>query len=153
VALFTFTPPSDVTRTYENRPILSLWTRVSFRAGSTLVQRSDATWAQYDVISPSTEDGASSKFFFGPQGFGGLNTLTSPTSATMGYNTPLRVYKGGHVYVIDDALKTELTAAVTTQHAGGYGAFITNAPAGAAFTGDEILASGWVSEFGRALAP
>jgi hypothetical protein len=153
VALFTFVPPSDVTRTYENRPILSLWTRVSFPAGSTVVQKSDSTWAQYDVISPSTEDGASSKFWFGPQGFGGLNTITSPTSATMGYNTPLRVYKGGHVYVIDDALKNELTAASTTQHTGGYGAYITNAPTGAKFTGDEILASGWVSEFGRALAP
>lgn len=153
MALFNFVPPSDVTRTYENRPILSLWTRVSFRAGSTLVQKSDATWAQYDVFSPATEDGASSKFWFGPQGFGGLNTVTTPTSATMGYNTPLRVYKGGHVYVINDALKTELLAAVTTQHATGYGTYITNAPAGAAFTGDEILASGWVSEFGRPLAP
>lgn len=153
MALYNFVPPSDVTRQYEQRPMLSLWTRVSFYAGSTLVQKSDTMWVQFDVISSATEDSASSKFWFGPQGFGGLNTVTNPTSATMGYNTPLRVYKGGHVYVIDDALRTELLAATTTQHASGYGAFITNAPAGAKFTGDEILASGWVAEFGRALAP
>jgi hypothetical protein len=153
MALFTFVPPSDVTRQYEQRPMLSLWTRVSFYAGSTVVQKSDATWVQYDVFGNPTEEEAASKFWFGPQGFGGLNTVTNPTSATFGYNTPIRVYKGGHVYVIDDALRTELLAASTVQHSGGYGAFITNAPSGAAFTGDEIIASGWVAEFGRPLAP
>lgn len=61
----------------------------------------------------------------------------------MGFATPLRCYLGGHNYVIDDGLRTELLSATTAQQPAGYGAFIFSAPAGAHFTGDEIFASGY----------
>jgi hypothetical protein len=142
VALYTFTVPAGVTRPFESRPVFSIWTRISFRAGSTLIQNPDATWTQYDVYSPQNQTDPANKFFFGAQGFSG-GVLGTVTSATMGFATPLRCYLGGHVYVIDDALRTELLSASTTQQPGGYGAFIGTAPAGAHFTGDEIFASGY----------
>lgn len=106
------------------------------------MQNTDLTWTQYDVYAPQTQVDPANKFFFGFQGFSG-GVLGTVTSATMGFNTPVRLYIGGHNYVIDDALRTELLSAVTTQQPGGYGAFIGTAPAGAHFTGDEIFASGY----------
>jgi hypothetical protein len=60
----------------------------------------------------------------------------------MGFFQPLRVYLGGHTYIISDALKTELLAAVTAQQPTGYGAFISAAPASAKPVGDEIILGG-----------
>lgn len=145
MALWSFAPPSDQVRKFETRPVLSLWTRVSFLAGSTLVQNRDLTWTQYDIAAPGTMVDPANSIFFGPSGFSGGNILGSVSSATMGFFTPLRVYLGGHTYVINDALKAELVAASTAQHPTGYGAFILALPAGAKFTGDEIMASGYTS--------
>jgi hypothetical protein len=160
VALWSFAPPSDTTYPFESRPILSIWTRLSVKAGSTVVQNPDGTWTQYDRIAPQTAVDAASKYFFGPAGFSGMTAgATGSTVATlygsvssgrMGFATPIRCYLGGHTYVIDDLLKAELSSAATVQHPSGYGAFIFAAPARATFTGDEIIASGYtaVNKFG-----
>lgn len=143
MALYSFTPPSDVTRPYEEHPIFSLWTRVQFRAGSTVVQRNDGTWFQYDVFESPTDCQPKNKSLLAPNGFSALNTEGTISSGQHGYSTPLRLYKGGHTYVVDDALRAELMAASTVQHPAGYASYILPAPAAAAFTGDEILASGY----------
>lgn len=59
------------------------------------------------------------------------------------WDTPQRLYIGGHNYVIDDALRNELLAAVTQQAPNGYGAYIQAAPPGAVYTGDETILSGY----------
>ncbi len=144
MALYTFSVPAGVTRPFESRPVFSIWTRISFQAGSTLVQNPDTSWTQYDVYSPQTQADPANKVFFGPQGFSG-GVLGTVSSGTMGFPTPLRCYLGGHNYIINDALRTELLSAITSQQPAGYGAFIGTAPAGAHFTGDEILASGYTA--------
>lgn len=68
------------------------------------------------------------------------------TPQDMGYESPLRLYRGGHVYVINDTLKAELLAAVTSQEPSGYGAYITSYPGSTTNVGDEVMVSGRTSD-------
>lgn len=126
------------------------------KRGICLYQLQDGTWHESDSLPGNNE--ANADYMFGrttrstiPQGKGfavpqykGANLVTPQA---MGFESPLRIYRGGHVYVIDDTLKTELTNAVTTQEPTGYGAYIT-AYTGPTTTniGDEIAVSGRTSD-------
>lgn len=141
MALWFFSGPIGLTIPFERKPMFSVWTRVKVNVGSTVVRNFDGTWTQYDGFAPETFVNAINGEFFGKRGFSGGSQGTV-TSAQMGFFQPLRVYLGGRNYVISDAMKTELLAAVTAQQPGGYGAFISAAPASAKPVGDEIILSG-----------
>jgi hypothetical protein len=150
MALWSFSGPIGLTIPFERKPIFSVWTRVKVNVGSTVVQNSDATWTQYDGFAPETFVNAINGEFFGRRGFSG-GTLGTVTSAQMGFFQPLRVYLGGRNYIITDAMKAELLAAVTPQQPTGYAAFIAPAPASAKPVGDEIILSGkYESEYPKA---
>lgn len=141
MALWKFTTPVGISIPFEKRPMFSVWTRVKINVNSTVVQNADSTWTQYDGFAPETFVNYINGEFYGKRGFSG-GTLGTVTSAQMGYFQPLRCYLGGHVYIISDALRTELLAAVTPQQPTGYGAFIVPAPASASPVGDEIILGG-----------
>jgi hypothetical protein len=145
MALWRFITPVAYRAPLEDRPIMSLWTRVKSDTGSTVIQKTDNTWAQFDGAWPQTLD-SSVLYFFGPKGFAGLSQAPI-TSAALGFDSCKRLYLGGHVYIINDALKSELLSAVTQQYPSGYGSFIVSAPVGAQETGDEIMKSGRNSTF------
>lgn len=132
-----------------------LWRRVYNRQGVALVKHADGTWAEYPVL-PQTLD-ANADYLFGrsdrsavPRGKGfGVsqdgrgNNLETPEDRE--FRSPLRIFRGGHDYKIDDAMKAELEAATTTEQPSGYGAYIS--ASSGEVTGDEIQASGRTAEF------
>lgn len=137
MALWLFPSPQIVRlqRALEEQPVFSLWTRVKRDVPSTVLRLNDGvTWNEYAGAWPQTVD-PRVQFLFGSKGF---NAMGSDQSA---FAACTRLYIGGHQYVIDDTLKNELTAAVTSFAATGYGAFILAAPPGSVYTGDEIILS------------
>jgi hypothetical protein len=160
VSLWRFDPPVRVLQPLSmDHP---LWMRVKEKQPSAVVQTADGTWAEY-VALPSTID-ANADYLFGRTdrspipGGRGFNVSSDPkgnpvdTIADYGFQSPLRIYRGGHVYCIDDGLRTELLNAVTTEAPTGYGAYIVAAPGGSVFTGDEIIKSGRTMEFEQGTA-
>lgn len=158
MALWTFRTPARVSIPLSDGSggdRSPLWARVSQKQGVAVVKHADGTWAEYPALPSTIEAGAD--YVFGRtdrssvprgRGFGvtqdshGTN-LETPESRE--FQSPLRIYRGGHVYVINDAMKTELTSAVTTEEAAGYAAYIT--AGGTTYTGDEIIASGRTPEY------
>lgn len=139
MALWLFPSPQIVRiqRALEDQPVFSLWTRVKRDIPSTVLLRSDAvTWEEWPGASPQLHS-PSAKYHFGARGF---STMGTDQSA---WDPPKRFYVGGHNYVIDDTLKAELIAAVTSLAPTGYGAYIIAAPPGSVFTGDEVMLSGY----------
>lgn len=142
MALWLFPSPQIVRqqRAFEEQPIMSLWTRVKLDIPSTVILNGDGvTWEEYSGSWPGTEM-PSLTFHYGGRGF---NAMGSDQS---GFVAAKRLYIGGHNYVIDDNLKNELSAAVTSFAPSGYGAYITAAPPGSVYTGDEIIFSGRCSD-------
>lgn len=136
MALWRFETPNRVTVPFDGTPNrVGLFTRYTFEVGAGLVQLPDTSWREYADGIPSTIVPAN-RHFYGATGF------ADNANQAANYQVPLRFYLGGHLYIIDDTLKTELEAAVTTQEAGGYGAYISAALGGDTFTGDEIIKSG-----------
>jgi len=125
----------------ETEPVFSLWTRVHRGVPSTVIRNSNGVWEEWIGPYPWTEN-PRNKYLFGPRGFETMGTDQSAWSA------PQRLYLGGRTYVIDDILAEELMNAVTTNAPTGYGTYITLAPPGSVFTGDEILLSGYASDIG-----
>lgn len=142
MALYLF-PSPQIARSQtpiESEPVFSLWTRVKRDVVSTVLRKADgATWEEWAWAWPHLQSPAAT-YFFGGRGF---STMGSDQSA---WSAATRLYLGGHVYVIDDNLRTELLNAVTAEAPSGYGAFIVSAPPGSVFTGDEILLSGRTSD-------
>ena len=120
---------------------MDLFTRVKIDVPSTLIKDTNGNWIEFVDTWPMTYNPAN-KFFFGAHGFSDQGSNQSA------FQTPQRLYIGGHQYIIDNTLKNELTAAVTSQAPAGYGAFVAAAPPGMLFTGDEILLSGYMSDMG-----
>ena len=143
MATWLFSPPARLEIPYEPNAVLSLFTRVKYTRGSTIAQLPDTSWVEYEGTSPQTVNPANIHFF-GARGF------ADPHSQAANWVTPLRYYVGGHTYRLDDTLKGDLEAAVTTQEAGGYGAYITadDGSLDHQAVGDEIMLSGhntWVA--------
>src|ERR1044071_6726392 len=124
--------PARYKRNREGAARWSIWSRVNDLYPGYLVQHGDGTWEEL-VNLPETEGGPW-KYLFGATGFNNTTGIT--------YDVPLRLYCASPVYIIGDTLKAELVAAVTVPEPGGYGAYISAAPGGAKYTGDEIIASG-----------
>lgn len=111
-----------------------LFRRVRNRQGVALVQHPDETWEEFADL-PSIFD-ANADYMFGrtdrssvPAGKGaGVSTdhvgVALETPEDREFRSPLRIYRGGHVYHIDATLKAELEAAVTDEEANGYGDYI-----------------------------
>lgn len=143
MALWLFPSPQIVRiqRPLEPEPVFSLWTRVHRNIATTLTQLPNGTWEEWPDVWPQTRSPRNKFFFSTTNGDGGcFNTMGSDQSA---FVTPLRLYIGGHQYIIGDTMRAELLAAVTPAAPSGYGAFIVAAPPGAVYTGDEITLSGW----------
>lgn len=137
MAVYAFIPPAR--RSLRHDPSgrrFSLFGRVARTGGTAVVRKRDNSWEEFDVL-PGTLN-PTNRFTFGARGFAG----TAPD----GWDWPLRLYMGGHRYVIDETLRTELLAAVTAQEPAGYGAYIsaTTDP----YTGDDIIASGVYAQMG-----
>ena len=116
MSLWQFRVPTRFQHDLEGLATWSLWTRVRRSRPPALVRHESGTW----------EELASLPMPVVPEAFTGTS------------DTYQRLYMGGHNYIINDALKTELEAAVTAQEAGGYDAYIEAAPGGAVETGDEL---------------
>lgn len=145
MALYLFPSPQVVRqqRALEEAPVLSLWTRVKRDVPSTVLRTNDgSTWEEWVGSWPITRNPAV-RDWFGARGF---STMGSDQSA---FAAATRLYLGGHTYIIDDTLKTELENAVTAEAPSGYGAFIVAAPPGSVFTGDEIILSGHSADVPR----
>ncbi len=173
MSLWSFSTPARISVPLSEERGYGIFQRIKNKRGVCLYQIQDGTWHEAESL-PGNFD-ANADYMFGrttrssiPSGKGfavtnykGVN-LVAPQD--MGFESPLRIYRGGHVYVIDDTLKAELVAAVTTQEAGGYGAYISAyVPAvdtfgdyffdvfGGANTpvavGDEIAVSGRTAEY------
>ena len=145
MSLWAFPSPQIVRtrRSLEEQPIFSLWTRVKRDIPSTVILNGDGvTWEEYSGSWPGTENPALT-YTYGAHGF---NTMGSDQS---GLVPAARLYIGGHQYIIDDTLKAELVAAVTYYAPSGYANYITAAPSGATYTGDEIIMSGRSAELGQ----
>ncbi len=145
MALWLFPSPQVVRlqRALGAQPVLSLWTRVHRDVPSTILRQADnATWEEWPGTWPGYEN-PGVKYLFSGRGF---NTMGSDQSV---FSPASRLYIGGHQYVIDDTLANELQAAVTSYAPSGYGAYITAAPGGSVFTGDEVILSGYTSESPR----
>lgn len=132
-----------------------LFSRISEPQATALVQHADGTWAEYLDLPQTLEAGAD--YAFGRtdrssiprgKGFGVAQNSQGQnlnTPADYGFQSPLRIYRGGHVYCITSALRTELLNAVTNEEPNGYGAYMTSTGSGK--TGDEIMRSGRTMEF------
>lgn len=154
MALWTFRTPNRVSEPLDDRH--PLWRRVSNDVGVSLVKEADGTWREYQDLPQHLDAGAD--YVFGRtdrssiptgRGFGvsqdgrGTN-LESPNDREQ--RSPLRIFRGGHTYIISDSLKTELEAVVTTEEPTGYDAYISAAAGDAVETGDEIMCSGRTCE-------
>lgn len=136
-----------------------LFRRIRNRQGICLVQHPDETWEEFEAL-PSIYD-ANADYLFGrtdrssvPAGRG-VAVSAGETPNTREFRSPLRIYRGGHVYHINDTLKTELEAAETTQESSGYGDYVSDAlvvPTGTPI-GDEILVSGRTAEYEQSVLP
>lgn len=138
MATWFFRPPARLSIPYEQRPgVVSLFTRVKFNRGSAVVQLTDDSWEEWEGHIPQTRS-PRNRYYLAPEGF------TDQDNQSASYDELKRYYLGGHVYRLTDALKTELEAAVTTQEAGGYGAYITadDGSLDHLQIGDEITISG-----------
>lgn len=155
MALWLFRTPVRTYRSLdENHP---LWARVTQGNGVCLVQLADSSWVEHEALPQAIEAGAD--YVFGRtdrsslpsgKGFGvsqdgrGAN-IEDPEDRE--HQSPLRIFRGGHDYIISDSLKTTLEAVVTTEEPNGYDAYISAAPDGAVETGDEITLSGRTPEY------
>lgn len=137
--LWLFRTPGRITHDLEGRFAWSIWTRVKVTDPVAVVQHADASWTE-EFPLPWTLI-PSNKYLYGKHGFSNGDNIA--------FDVPKRLYMGGHTYIIDDTLRGELESAVTTQEPAGYGAYITAAPQGSVFTGDEIIASAYQTEAGR----
>lgn len=154
MAVWRFNTPNRIlTPLMEDHP---LWSRVFNQQGVALVQHSDGSWEEFPDL-PGIYD-ANADYAYGRtdrssiprgRGFGvsqdhrGQN-LETPEDRE--FRSPLRIFRGGHVYFISDALKAILEAVVTREEALGYGAYITG-PVSETETGDEIQLSGRTIEY------
>lgn len=153
--LWSFVVPSAVSPPLEtDGNALTIWTRIREDFGSTLAQLPSGAWIQYDVNSPQTIE-PSNFTFFGPQGFSGMTAGGSQgagpaiqgtvLSEQMGMFTPLRLYRGGHKYVVDQTLHDELVAATTTQYPTGYASFLLPTSPAAGPVGDDVILGGYTA--------
>jgi len=133
MAFWRFEPPKRLQIPYESEPKLGLWTRIKVTVGSTVIRKQDGDFIEFEGDYPQTLD-PSAEHLHGPRGFSGSNAA---------FEGALRLYHGGHAYFIDDTMKAELEAAVTTQEPTGYGAYITGPLVeGSGWIGDEVALHG-----------
>lgn len=159
MSIWKFQTPARVEQPLSyNHP---LWCRVREKQGVALVQHADGSWAEYAALPQNID--ANADYMFGRtersqvprgRGFG-----VSQDGSGEYYETPndrewesaLRIYRGGHIYYIDDALKAELEAVETAEEPDGYGDYIVAEPL-ESFTGDEIILSGRTIEYEQGTA-
>lgn len=157
MAVYRFTTPQRIEIPLDEAH--PLFRRVKNRQGVALVQHPDESWEEFAAL-PQTYD-ANADYLFGrtdrssvPAGRGfGVSTdhvgVAVEDPEDREYRSPLRIYRGGHAYHIDDALKAELEAAETSEEPDGYGDYISEALSGADDVpiGDEVLISGRTPEY------
>lgn len=154
MAVYKFETPKRIEIPLGDDPLFS---RVTNKAGICLIQRADTcSWEEFDYL-PQTLS-ANADYAYGvtlrsdiPKGKGfavaqdGSGNLLNPED--YGYRSPLRIYRGGHVYHLDDTLRQELLDASTTEEPNGYGSYITSVADTGQRIGDEIMRSGRTAEF------
>lgn len=162
MAVYRFQTPSRITVPLSHEH--PLFRRVRNTAGVCLVKHADGTWEEFEAL-PSVYD-ANADYMFGRTDrssipFGrGFAVSAGETPNDREFRSPLRIYRGGHVYAIDNVLKDELVNAVTSEEPGGYDAYITDLSTwedvwddiwgDGAFVGkvgDEVLVSGRTPEY------
>lgn len=161
--VYKFTTPT-YTESAGSDPLMA---RVKNTVGKALIQHPDGAWEEFSSLP--TIFGAGADYLFGrtdrssrPKGRGFATTADEEgtplvTPADMGWRSPLRIYRGGRIYFVDDALAEELIDAGYESQLSNIGGaysdvygdiyFGDEGSTGTFRIGDEIMLSGRTPEF------